>query len=106
MLELSVLSLAAVILAAAYIVAKAVKPDLFSKYDAYVRMAFSWVEKQVPDDFGADEDDPAYAKMVHKVDLFAKKFTEILKEFTGVDATKAMIEYAKKLAAQLASEKK
>jgi F0F1-type ATP synthase membrane subunit a len=106
MLEVSVFSLAAVVLVCAYIVAKALKPDVVSKYDAYVLMAFSWVEKQVPDDFGADEEDPAYAKMIHKVDLFVKKFTELLKTFTGVDATPAMIEYAKKLAAELAFKDK
>ena len=99
---IEVATLAAVIIVCALIVAKALAPSKFTKYDAYIRMAFAWVEKAVPDDFGADEEDPSYAKMVHKVDLFVKKFNEVLKTFTGEDATPAMIEYAKKLASELA----
>lgn len=107
MLELTVVGLAAVIVVCVSIVVKALKPSQYAKYEPYIRMAFAWVEKTIPDDYGADEEDPAYAKMAHKVDVFAKKFTEILKTFTGVDATPAMIEYAKKLASELAfGEKK
>ena len=78
----------------------------FSKFKPYAIKAFDFVEKAVPNDFGADEADPEYAKAIHKLDMFCAKFLEYSKRFNGTDASGEMMEKAKDLAAKLAAVKK
>lgn len=101
---MELIAIVACICVCTYLIIKAVVPSAYTKYDAFIMMAFSWVEKTVPDDYGASEDDPAMAKMVHKVDLFLKKFQELTKQFTGEDANKNLINYALNLSAKLATK--
>jgi len=95
-------ALIAAILASVLVVVRAVVPK-YAKYDTYVHMAFAWVEKVVPDDYGAGESDPALAKMMHKVDLFSKKFAEFMQTYEGRSATEDMLLYARNLASKLAA---
>jgi len=94
-----------VIVSAAYTILQKLSGKKYEKYEAYVHMAFAWVEKTVPDDYGAKDNDPVYAKMMHKVDMFTQKFRELSNNFTGKQANKNMIEWAMKMASELASKK-
>ena len=105
--------LIAIIVACAVIVfdkiAERFYPDIAKKFEKYYPMAmraFSWVEANVPDTFGAGEDDPKYAKMVHKADLFLKKFTEFSIAYGLKTPSKKLISEAEKLASALAHNKK
>jgi len=60
------------------------------KYFPYAVMAAKWVEEQIPDTYGADEEDPKTAKAVHKLDLFLSRFAENVERFTGDKATDEM----------------
>ena len=101
-MEIALYMIVAVLLAALWVIARAVLPDKMSKYDAYVLMAFNWVEKSVDDDYGSSTEDPAYEKMIHKVDLFCKRFPELVSKFEGEMATKELMNYAMNLASILA----
>lgn len=77
----------------------------FKKYYPYAMAAFSWVEKNVPNDYGANDSDPAFAKAAHKMDLFCKKFVEISVKFEGTEPSDKLITEAKRLAAALAESR-
>ena len=103
---------AAVICACAVYVARAVlvylgKMSLVGKFDSYkpyAVMAAHWVEKQIPDDYGAGESDPKIAKGLHKFDMYLKKFSELVTVMEGENPNPALIEEAKKWSAELAKQ--
>jgi hypothetical protein len=112
-MDTELMGLGAIILACAVIVIKALiqafmpsKMEQFAKYYPVVLMAFAWVEKNIPDDYGAGDKDPAFAKMARKADAFLIKFNQFTKMQGLPEANPKMIEEAKKLASQLAFQKK
>lgn len=74
----------------------------FNKFYPYAMQAFAYVEKSISDDYGLEENDPVFAKMAHKSDLFLKKFLDFSTIATGEKPNAKMLEEAKKLAAALA----
>ena len=72
----------------------------------YAFTAFSWVEKNIPDDYGVNSSDPAFCRAMHKLDVFAQRFVEFSKAATGKEPTVEMIAKAKVLASRLAEERK
>jgi hypothetical protein len=103
---MEIITVIAVIIASLVVIMSKLAKDEYEKYQGYVLMAFAYVEKTVPDDFGVNETDPAWAKMMHKIDLFSKKFPELVKQFTGVEANKTMINWAIRMASHLATNGK
>lgn len=79
--------------------------EQFKRYYPYAMMAFSWVEKTVPDDYGANEGDPTLARAAHKLDLFCQKFIEVSARFEGSQPNEKMMGEAKRLAAALAEKR-
>jgi len=64
-----------------YVLAYFDRKSMVKAYDAYrpyAIMAARWVENQVPDDYGTDENDSSIAKATHKLDMFLKKFSQIV----------------------------
>jgi hypothetical protein len=93
-----VVGLAAVIVVCGTFVLRALlaryKPDAYTKYEKYYPyaiMAAKWVEKQVPDAYGADLEDSGTAKAAHKLDLFIKKFLENAEKLGGAKPNDAAL---------------
>jgi hypothetical protein len=81
------------------------KTELVGKFDHYkpfAVMAAKRVEKQVPDDFGKGAEDPAYAKAAHKLDLFLKKFVEVVEKVDGTSPNDDLKKEAMKWSVELA----
>lgn len=85
------------------------KPSIEVKFLEYMRpamLAFKWVEANVSDEYGANEDDPKFAKAIHKGDLFLKKFTEFCDILEKPKPTTELIAHAEALAVKLAEKQK
>jgi len=74
----------------------------FDKYKPYAIMASKWVEKNIPDNYGAESGDPTTARAIHKLDTFLKKFTEIVRITEGIDPTDALKNEAMNWSVELA----
>lgn len=87
----------------------AVLQERMAKYLPYAMMAAKWVEEKVPDDYGAGTDDPKTAKALHKLDLFLKKFNEIVTAAEGKAPNEALkaeaMKWSTELAARLSAKK-
>ena len=78
--------------------------ESFDKYKPYAIIASKWTEKNVPDTFGADAKDPAIARSVHKLDVFLKKFNEIVSIHESENPNEKLIEEARKWSIELAEK--
>ncbi len=58
------------------------------------------VEELVPDDYGAEENDPTVAKALHKADTYAKQFTAIVRKVDGKEPSKELMDAAMKWSAE------
>lgn len=85
------------------------KPSIAEKFKPYIKpamMAFEWVEKEIDDNTGTQAEDSKLEKMVHKGDLFLKKFLEISAVLEKPKPTKELIIEAESLASKLALARK
>jgi len=78
--------------------------DKINKYFPYAVMAAKYVEKNVPDDYGTNDEDSTTAKAAHKLDLFLKKFVENVEKFTGAKANDELKAAAAKWSVELAEK--
>jgi len=94
---IAVISACVVFIARAIIAAKSGAEVVakFDKYKVYALLAAKWVEAQVPDDYGTEEDASKVAKGVHKLDMYLKKFTELVGEKENTMPTGELIDMAK-----------
>jgi len=79
--------------------------EIVNKFDHYLPFAIAaakWVEATVPDDFGADAEDSATTRAVHKLDLFLKKFTETVQRFDGKEPSEELKKEAMRWSVELA----
>ena len=76
--------------------------DKFDHYFPYAVMAAKWVERNVPDDFGAGADDPKLKNAAHKLDLFLKKCIELVETQTGEKPSETLKREAMKWSVALA----
>ena len=78
----------------------------FDKYKAYAVIAAKYVEAKIDDDYGTAEDATGTAKSLHKLDLYLKKFTELVKENENALPTAQLIDMAKAWSVELAERLK
>lgn len=76
----------------------------YETYKPYAIMASKWAEKQVPDDYGADSEDPATARAIHKLDVFLKKFNDVVTIQDGVEPSQGLKDEALKWSVELAKQ--
>ncbi len=79
---------------------------VFDKYKAYAVMAAKYVEYKIDDDYGTAEDAPSTAKSLHKLDMYLKKFTELVKENENAIPSAQLIDMAKVWSVELAERLK
>ncbi len=80
----------------------AVAAEKFDTYKSYAIIAAKWVERIVPDDYGASAEDSTTTKSLHKLDLFLRKYTELLAKCEGVSVNDALRSEAVRWSATLA----
>lgn len=105
-----VIALGSIIAACALIITRAVlayygKAKAVASFDQYKPFAIAaakYVEEKVPDDYGAEAEDTATARAVHKLDLFLKKFSETVEKFDGKAPNEALKTEAMKWSVELA----
>jgi len=81
------------------------KSEAVKKFDHYKPFAIAaakWVEEKVPDDYGADAEDTATARAVHKLDMFLAKFNETVVKFDGKEPSEELKREAMKWSVELA----
>lgn len=74
-----------------------------NKWASIAFMAFSYVEKTIPNDYGTGTNDPASVKMLHKIDVFCQKFKEFYIQMNGESPTADELQKARLLASNLAA---
>ena len=82
------------------------KPDAvaaFDKYKAYAVMAAKYVEAKVDDDYGTAGDATGVAKALHKLDVYLKKFNELVKDNENEIPSAELIDMAKVWSVELAN---
>lgn len=101
---IAVISACVVFIARAVIAAKkgVEAVEKFDEYKPYALLAAKWVENRVPDDYGVAEDATKVAKGLHKLDLYLKKFTEIVRDNVDVAPTKELVDRARAWSVELA----
>lgn len=76
----------------------------FDKYKAYAVIAAKYVEAKIDDDYGTAEDATGTAKSLHKLDLYLKKFADLVKENENTLPTAELIDLAKAWSVELAAK--
>jgi len=101
---IAVISACAIFIARAILAAKKGAEIVaeFDKYKAYAVIAAKYVEEKIADDYGTGEDDSKVAKSLHKLDIYLKKFVELVKEKENTLPTKELIDRAKAWSVELA----
>lgn len=78
----------------------------FDKYKAYAVMAANYVEAKIPDDYGKTSEATGMEKSLHKLDLYLKTFTQLVKENENALPTPQLIDMAKAWSVELAERLK
>jgi len=84
---------------------RTVTGEPIDKYMDKIIRVFSYVEKVVPDDFGKDDTDPAWAKAIHKLDVATIRFSELYRSDYGKEPSLFIVKEAKKAWTMLAHQK-
>jgi len=93
---IAVISACVVFIVRAVLAAK--KPELvgeFDKYKAYALIAAKFVEDKIDDNYGTEDEASKVASSLHKLDMYLKKFTEIVKAEENALPSDKLIDMAK-----------
>jgi len=74
----------------------------FDKYKSYALLAAKWAEATIPDTYGTDADAGNVKKSLAKLDVYLKKFTELVKENENTLPNADLIDMAKAWSVELA----
>jgi hypothetical protein len=77
---------------------------VFDKYKSYALLAAKWTEATIPDTIGSDADAGGVKKSLAKLDVYLKKFTELVKENENTLPNTDLINMAKAWSVELAAQ--
>lgn len=78
------------------------KIEAYAEYKPYALMAAKWVEETIEDELPADAN--KLTKSLHKLDMFLKKFNDIVQSQEGVSPSAGLMAAVKEWSIDLADE--